>query len=107
MGRTLQLPDDVYRALEAYANERRQSPEEAIAAWLRDIQRRAERQGEEAERAPTSEMGDPWEGFYAAFESPYPDLTERHDYYIGQAALDPHAETREAARERANDDREA
>jgi len=29
---------------------------------------------------------DPWEGFYGAFESPYPDLVERHDYYASRTA---------------------
>ena len=35
-------------------------------------------------------VDDPWRGFYEAFESTNPDLVERHDYYIGQEALNPH-----------------
>lgn len=34
--------------------------------------------------------GDPWAGFYGAFEASVPDLLERHDYYIGQEALNRH-----------------
>ncbi|HUY79110.1 MAG TPA: hypothetical protein VMV29_20235 [Ktedonobacterales bacterium] len=40
--------------------------------------------------ADNEDYPDPWDGFRGAFQAPYPDLTVNHDYYIGEAALDPH-----------------
>lgn len=100
MSQAIMLPDDLYRALAAYAAQRRQTPEEALAALVRSLPAQ--------ERPPTSDTNsaeptendseatstgfeDPWQGFYGAFESDHPDLRERHDYYMGQKSLHPHS----------------
>jgi hypothetical protein len=98
------LPDDLYQALKRYADERQQSPEEALAALLQGAQS-APGSATPAGTAPidehplqiikaasedTSEFLDPWEGFRGKFEAKYPDLIQRHDYSIGQAALETH-----------------
>ncbi len=106
MSQTLQLSDELYRALERYAHEHQQTPEEALAALLRtnwpqsgSAVPTSPAPGSEhplqivkAASEDTSEYLDPWEGFRGKFEAKYPDLIERHDYYIGQAALDTHAD---------------
>ena len=37
MSQAIMLPDDLYRALAAYAAQRRQTPEEALAALIRSL----------------------------------------------------------------------
>jgi hypothetical protein len=99
MSQAVMLPDDLYRALAAYAAQRRQTPEEALAALVRSLsvdehQSADSTNGTESTRngseATSTGFDDPWQGFYGAFESTHPDLAERHDYYIGQEALNPH-----------------
>ncbi|HET9979451.1 MAG TPA: hypothetical protein VFQ32_03340 [Ktedonobacterales bacterium] len=98
MSQAIMLPDDLYRALAAYAAQRRQTPEEAIAALVRNLPAEehpptsrvnsAESTQNDSE-APSTRFDDPWQGFYGAFESNHPDLSERHDYYMGQKSLHP------------------
>jgi len=104
MSQTLRLSDELYRALERYAQEHQQTPEEALASLLKDIWPQggsavptSPAPGGEPSQEPPKNAGNdqgeylnPWEGFYGAFEAKYPDLIERHDYYIGQAALETH-----------------
>lgn len=105
MSQTIQLSDELYRALERYAQEHQQTPEEALASLLQSTQHQVESDqtgsasGSEhplqivkAASEDTSEYLDPWEGFRGKFEAKYPDLIQRHDYYIGQQALDTHAD---------------
>jgi hypothetical protein len=40
MGQTLQISDELYRALQRYAEARRETPEEALAALLQSAQPR-------------------------------------------------------------------
>src|SRR5690348_11913360 len=96
MSQAIMLPDDLYRALAAYAAQRKQTPEEALAALVRSLpsdeqdatgnmdSAESARNGSESAHASSD---DPWQGFYGAFESEHPDLAERHDYYIGQESL--------------------
>ena|SRR5579862_228113 len=89
MSHTIALPDDVYQSLEEYARQQKQTPEEVIAAWA--LAARDQIQQKPPERSVQQpEIQDPFEGFYGAFEADYPDLVARHDYYIGQEALNPH-----------------
>lgn len=94
MSQNITLSDEVYRSLVAYANRRHQTPEEAVADWVQALHaqpsvtvapdldgRRELEEMAAALAADPSAYRDPWEGFYGAFESPYPDLVERHDYY--------------------------
>jgi hypothetical protein len=99
MSQAIMLPDDLYRALAAYAAQRRQTPEEALAALVRSLPAEEHALTSSTNGTASTQNGsetastafdDPWQGFYGAFESEHPDLAERHDYYIGQEALDPH-----------------
>jgi hypothetical protein len=106
MSQTLHLSDELYRALQRYAEERHETPEEALASLLHGAQPQSGSgmptnpvsvgehplQIVKAASEDTSEYLDPWEGFRGKFEAKYPDLIERHDYYIGQEALDTHAD---------------
>src|SRR5690348_152572 len=99
MSQAIMLPDDLYRALAEYAAQRRQTLEEALAALVRSLpaeehppmsgttSAESTRNGSEA---TSTELDDPWQGFYGAFEPEHPDLAERHDYYISQESLNPH-----------------
>ena len=104
MSQSIALPDDLYRALAVYAAGQHQTPEEALAALVRSLQLSAD----DASGTPSSQtspgnapdtFADPWQGFYDAFESEYPDLVERHDYYLGQEALDQHEDEGDADRD--------
>lgn len=99
MSQAVMLPDDLYRALATYAAQRRQTPEEALAALVRSLSVGEHQSAESANGTESTRSGseatstgfdDPWQGFYGAFESMHPDLAERHDYYIGQESLNPH-----------------
>lgn len=101
MSHTITLPDELYRALETYAAERQQTPEEALASLVRDIQPQG---AGAAPVAPTgdqqtagtpdaednAEYGDPWEGFRGKYTADVPDLMLNHDKYLAEAYLDTH-----------------
>lgn len=98
MNQTLHIPDELYRSLMRYASARHETVEEALATLLRTVLAEQSTwsgtpiEGKpaavETETVPRPEG--PWEGLFGAFESPYPDLVQRHDYYIGDEALDTH-----------------
>src|SRR5260370_42640668 len=104
MSQTIQLSDELYRALERYAAEHHQTPEEALASLLHGSQPQSGNplptspvSGSEhplqivkAASEDTSEYLDPWEGFRGKFEAKYPDLLQRHASYIWQLTLDSH-----------------
>jgi len=95
MNQTLHIPDELYQSLMRYASARHETVEEALATLLRTVLAEQSTSSEttiegdstavaESEAVPSSAR--PWEGLFGAFESPYPDLVERHDYYIGNEA---------------------
>jgi hypothetical protein len=70
---TLQLPENLYEPLVRVANQTGQTPEELITGWLSNaVQQFADH---------------PIEEFIGAFSSNIPDWADRHDQYLGQAAL--------------------
>ncbi|HLY32796.1 MAG TPA: hypothetical protein VKQ36_17365 [Ktedonobacterales bacterium] len=92
----VELSDDVAQQVELFAHERQQSPEESLVTFVevglastKGLLRPPTKHGsseEENDEAYT----DPWAGFHGAFQSPYPDLTSNHDYYIAAEAINPH-----------------
>ncbi len=104
MSQTLQLSDELYRALERYAQEHQQTPEEALAALLRTVWPQAGEitptspaPGGEPSHEPSKsgsgevvEYIDPWEGFRGKYTADVPDLTLNHDKYLAEAYLDTH-----------------
>lgn len=100
MSHILELSDEVYRALELYAQERHQSPEEALASLVRGIAL-GNGNGAAGASAPDETPGangsetqaeylDPWEGFRGKYTADVPDLTLNHDTYLAEAYLDTH-----------------
>lgn len=80
---SLDLPDELAARLQQYAQELRQTPQEVITELVEH--------GLPTSAQPHPPVNlDPLEGFYGAFEAIAPDVVERHDYYIGREALDPH-----------------
>lgn len=85
--------------LRQFADGRHESPEESLRAFaemeLVEVSQEA-KQTPPASSLPHNlpdtidEYPDPWEGFHGVFQSPYPDLTSNHDYYIAAEASDPH-----------------
>ena len=100
---TVELPDEVAARLRQFASERRQSPEESLAVFA-ETELAAKSYPTQAQTTPPThpdqptaddQYPDPWEGFHGAFQSPYPDLTINHDYYLAAEAIDPHNPTEE------------
>ncbi len=75
---TIEVSQDVYDSLLAEAEEAGGSPEEVAVEWL--IATRHQR------------VPDPLAEFIGALHTDIPDWADRHDYYIGLAALDTHDE---------------
>ena len=99
MSQAVSVPDELYHSLSQYASARHETVEEALAALLSTAlsERSAARlqsigggANAEAELGQAPISAGPWEGLFGAFESPYPDLVARHDYYVGIEALEVH-----------------
>jgi hypothetical protein len=104
MSQTIELSDELYRALERYAAEHQQTPEEALASLLQGTQPQSGNplptspvSGSEhplqivkAASEDTSEYIDPWEGFRGKYTADVPDLTLNHDKYLAEAYMDTH-----------------
>jgi len=70
---TVEVPETVYGLLLQVARQRGQTVQELIVEWLTSrIQ---------------ATLEDPVERFIGAFRSHVPDWVERHDEYLGRAAL--------------------
>lgn len=99
MSQVLHVPDEVYHSLRQYASAHHRTVEEALADLLSKTlsegpaapsQATGDGTNPEAEGGQAPISSGPWEGLFGAFESPYPDLVARHDYYIGGEALEKH-----------------
>lgn len=88
MSHVLELPDEVYKRIEAYAASRGLTPEEAVRVWA-DRLEQAEGGGEEWVYNPAD---DPLAEFLGTGELVEPDAIRRHDEVIAEEALDAHAE---------------
>ena len=71
---TLEVPEDVYESLLKTAQETGQQPETLAVQWLTQATRKG--------------ADDPVEQFIGAFNSHGSDWVERHDEYLGHAAVD-------------------
>ena len=91
MSHAVVIPDELYRAIEEYAERRGESAEAAILAWSRSLH-------EQEEQAPAEEDGanvyDPTDDPLAAFLGKgvltSPDAIRRHDEAIAEEALAEH-----------------
>jgi len=70
---TLELPEDIYEPLAETAKRRGATPEALAREWLATAVHHA--------------MNDPVEAFIGAFESQELDWVDRHDMYLGEAAM--------------------
>lgn len=85
---TLDLPDELAKTLQRYADERGETPEEVLTTLVRQIS---------PSPAPTSvspgisaEDDDPWSGFYGRYEADVPDISVRHDEHLAEAYMETH-----------------
>lgn len=76
---TLEVPEEVYDSLAKLEHEAGQSPEMLAAHYV-----------EEATQLASDTLAD----LIGALHTDIPDWAEKHDYYIGMAALDTHADER-------------
>lgn len=99
MSQAVRVPDDLYQSLRQYASARHETVEDALAGLLSTALSDGSAvpsPATDGSASPEAEGGQapisngPWEGLFGAFESPYPDLVERHDYYIGKEARENH-----------------
>ncbi len=106
MSHMLEIPDELYESLASLAAQRQESLQEALASLLSapGTDEGIGRTGASAAQTASTPSDatevayqNPWEGYYGAFEIDPPDAIERHDYYIGQGAIDPHDDEDENA----------
>ena len=71
---TVDMPQEVYESLAKTAQQAGQTPEELAKLWLLASLRRI--------------ADDPLEKFIGAVSSGVPDLSDRHDDYLGRALYD-------------------
>jgi hypothetical protein len=93
MAHSIQIPDELYEAIERYAVQRGQTPEHAILAWAAEIQRQVEERQHPDQSGVVAEPHDPydpWAGFRGAFEAAKPDVVRRHDAYLAEDHMDSH-----------------
>ncbi len=71
---TLQVPENLYKAIQLRAIQHGQTPDSLVTEWLAEAIRRAE----------TAEQ-DPLVRLFGTISSDVTDVAEQHDYYISQA----------------------
>lgn len=81
---TLELPQEVYERLIREAEEAGQPPEDVAVQWL--------------VAASQNHGVDPLEELIGTLHSDVSDWAERHDHYLGLAALETHDESNPPAR---------
>lgn len=100
MGHVLELTDDEYTRLEAYARERGRTPHQLVTEWLASVSAPSESR-KPAERAEQEEVPPPTEEELR--EQPIlrvagmlsvgiPGWADRHDEAFADDAMDPHAD---------------
>lgn len=97
MSHTIELPDELYRAIERYAAQRGETAEAVIVAWAESLATPSS--PPLLEQAPEGMSGyvydpaeDPLAEFLGAGELTAPDAIRRHDEAIAAEALDAHRE---------------
>jgi hypothetical protein len=87
MGHAIQVPDELYDKLAAYAKDHGHTPEDLVVAWVADVVRQAGSQ-----RTPDSveTAEDPIAPFIGAFRFGVGDLGKNHDRYLAEAYEDVH-----------------
>ena len=84
MSQALQIPDEVYQAIQEYAAIRGQTPEEAVAAWVSSLTPQADANSPDADRLIDDPNHDPWPGFRGTATALSPDSIDRHDAYLAE-----------------------
>lgn len=94
MSRTIELPEELYRAIEHYAANRGETAQAIILDWATTIQREVART---TTAVPTTrEDGvndparDPWAGFRGATTALSSDSLDRHDAYFAEEYMKSH-----------------
>lgn len=82
MSYAFRVPDETYRALRRVAQQQGRTPEDIFAEWVRA-------QSETTSTVPVTSPGvSRLVRFIGAFEAEEPDLIQRHDHYLAEAAAD-------------------
>ena len=98
MSHTIELPDELYRAIERYAAQRGETAEAVIVAWAASIQREVLTAPAESRNGATGSIADgnndpardPWAGFRGATTALSPDSLDRHDAYLAEEYTKSH-----------------
>jgi hypothetical protein len=91
MAHTVELPDDLYRAIERYAAERGETAEALILAWAQSLTNPASHPSPTQTAEPMYDPADdPLAEFLGTVELIEPDAVRRHDEVIADEALDAH-----------------
>ncbi len=82
MSYAFRVPDEAYRALRLVAERQGRTPEDLFEEWVRA-------QSEDVDTRPVNDRGPSrLARFIGAFEAEEPDLIQRHDHYLAEAAAD-------------------
>lgn len=93
MSHAVELPDDLYRMLAAYAAQHDQTLEETIRTWADAASRGSgghpspSLSGEKDVARVENPAFDPWAGFRGTAVLLSPDSLDQHDAYLAQEAL--------------------
>ncbi len=94
MEHVIQLSPEQEAQLNKYAAGLQQSPDEALLSLLtHELAQKSIEPGEnELQLSQPPAFADPWAGFRGRYDIPIPDLIERHDYYVGETAMETNAD---------------
>lgn len=87
MSHVLELPDEVYKQIEAYAARRGQTPADVVREWAAANAGTESMPGEQRVGNPAY---DPWAGFRGISQALSPDSVDRHDEYLAAEYEDTH-----------------
>lgn len=87
MSHTLELPDEVYERIAAYAASRGQTPAEVVREWAATS---ADVEAKTDEQRVGNPAVDPWAGFRGISRAVSPDSVDRHDEYLASEYEDTH-----------------
>lgn len=79
MSHVLELQDEVYKQIEAYAASRGLTPAEVVREWAAANTHAESTTGEQRVGNPAF---DPWAGFRGIAQALSPDSVDRHDEYL-------------------------
>jgi len=91
MGHAVQLPDELYAEVAAYAQQQHETPDDVIVSWVAEAAQRVKTAPAANQQESSYDPAkDPLARFIGRFSSGASDLAKRHDDYLAEAYADDH-----------------